>query len=177
MLVGRAPGVSLGAEGRRQAEALAERLAGVPLEAVYSSPLERARETAAPIAARLGLAVRAVEELTELDFGDWTGRTIGELAGSERWRLFNTFRSGTAAPNGEHMLEVQARMVRALERLRGAHPDGRVAVVGHGDPLKATLAHYLGVPLDLFQRIEIDPGSLSVVELADHGPRVLLVNG
>ncbi len=175
-MVGRMPGVHLSADGRRQAEMLADRLAGVPLGAIYSSPLERARETAAPIAARLGLELVEAAELDEFDFGDWTGRTLDELAGCERWRRFNAFRSGTRAPNGEHMLEAQARMVGLIERLRGGHPDGQVALVGHGDPIRSALAHYLGLHLDQMSRIEISPASLSVVAVGDDGAQVLLMN-
>lgn len=176
-LVGRADGVGLSAEGRRQADGLAEWLVATPPAALYSGPLERARETAAPIAARLGLRVEIADELDEVDFGDWTGRTFGELEGGDLWRRFNAFRSGTRSPNGEHMLEVQARVVGLIERLRGRHPGGRVGLVSHGDVIRAALLYYLGAPLDLVHRIEVGPASLSVVALGADGARVLLVNG
>lgn len=176
-LAGRMPGVSLNAAGRRAAERLAERLADVPFAAIYSSPLERARETAAPLAARHGLALRIEPALDEIDFGGWTGRALAELHGQEAWQRFNSFRSGTPIPSGERMLDVQARIVAAMQRLGERHPDGEVALVSHGDVLKSALAYHLGVPLDLFQRIEVAPASHSIVVLAAHGPKILLING
>jgi len=176
-IVGRAPGVRLSPEGAGQAEALAERLRASSIRALYSSPLERARETAALIGARLRLEVQIADELNEIDFGDWTNRTLPDLHEIEDWRRFNSFRSGSRIPNGESMLEVQDRMLRLLERLCAEHGDQAVALVSHGDVIKATLAHCLGVPLDLFQRIEISPASVSVVRIERHGPAVLLING
>jgi probable phosphomutase (TIGR03848 family) len=176
-IVGRSPGVGLSPEGVEVAEELAERLVGSSVRAIYSSPLERARRTAAAIGARLGLEARIADELNEIDFGDWTERAVIELNDSEQWRRFNRFRSGSRAPNGEAMIEVQARMLRLLERLCKVHPIEIIALVSHGDVIKATLAYFLGVPLDLFQRIEISPASLSIVRVERYGPRVLLVNG
>jgi broad specificity phosphatase PhoE len=176
-IVGRAPGVPLSPGGSRQAERLAERLESSSIRALYSSPLERARETAAAIAGRLRLEVAVAKELDEIEFGAWTNRTLAELRDLEQWRRFNFFRSGSAIPNGETMVEVQSRMLRLLERLRGTHPDRVVALVSHGDVIKATLAHYLGVPLDLFHRIEISPASVSIVRVESFGAEVLLVNG
>jgi probable phosphomutase (TIGR03848 family) len=176
-IVGRAPGIRLGPDGLRQAEALADRLDGSSIAALYSSPLERARGTAAPIACRLRLEVQIAEELNEIDFGEWTNRTLAELHDLEGWRWFNTFRSGSRIPGGETMVEVQERVLRLLERLCRVHPQQTVALISHGDVIKATLAYYLGVPLDLFQRIEIGPASVSIVRIERHGPEVLLVNG
>ncbi len=176
-IVGRSPGVGLNPAGVAAAAGLAERLARGSVRAIHSSPLERARDTAAALGDRLGLEVRIADELNEIDFGDWTGRDVVELYDSEEWRQFNRFRSGSRAPNGEAMIEVQARVLRLVERLCSVHPTGAVALVSHGDVIKAALAHYLGVPLDLFQRIEISPASLSIVRIDQHGPRVLLVNG
>ncbi len=176
VLVGRMPGVHLGDEGRRQVAVLAARLEHAPIEAIYCSPLERARETAEPIARRLGLEVELSEDLTEIDFGDWTGQRFEALIGLERWRLFNAFRSGTAPPNGEPMIKAQRRVVAMIERLRDRHPDGQVILVSHGDVIKGALAYWLGVPLDLFQRIEVDPGSLSTVEISVWEPRILRIN-
>jgi broad specificity phosphatase PhoE len=176
-IVGRAPGVPLSPGGSRQAERLAARLESSSIRALYSSPLERARETAAAIAGRLRLEVAVAKELDEIEFGAWTNRTLAELRDLEEWRRFNFFRSGSAIPNGETMVEVQSRMLRLLERLRGTHPDRVVALVSHGDVIKATLAHYLGVPLDLLHRIEISPASVSIVRVEPFGAEVLLVNG
>jgi probable phosphomutase (TIGR03848 family) len=176
-IAGRAPGIHLNDTGRAQATALAERLAAVPVAAVYSSPLERAQETAAPLAARQGKSVTIVPELVELDFGEWTGRTLAELHEAAGWREFNAFRSGTRIPGGELMSEVQSRAVGALERLARSHPDATVAAVSHGDVIRAILTYFLGMPLDLLQRIEIDPTSVSVLRLDRFGPAVLRMNG
>ena len=176
-IVGRSPGVHLNPEGVQQAQALARRLAGGALAALYTSPLERATQTAAAIGARLGLDARVAEELNEIDFGAWTGRTIAELDQIDAWRQFNIFRSSARIPDGETMVEVQARFLRLVERLTAAHQGQTVALVSHGDVIKAALAHYLGVHLDLFQRIEIAPASVSLVQLCPYGPKVLLVNG
>lgn len=176
ILAGRMPGVHLSAQGQTQAEALAQALSHLPITAVYSSPLERAQETAAPLARALGREVQICMEIQEMDFGEWTGAQFDTLAGDLHWSYFNTYRSGTGAPGGERMLEVQARMIAAVDCLRHAHPEEHIALIGHGDPIKAALAYFLGVHLDLFQRIEISPASVSAVEIADWGPRVLYVN-
>jgi broad specificity phosphatase PhoE len=176
-IVGRASGVRLSPEGARQAGRLAERLAGSCIGALYSSPLERALDTAAAIAAALRIEVQVAEELNEIEFGAWTNRTLLDLREAEEWRRFNQFRSSSLIPDGETMVEVQSRMLRLIERLCGAHPEQTVALVGHGDVIKAALAHYLGVPLDLFHRIEISPASVSIVRVERYGPEVMLVNG
>jgi probable phosphomutase (TIGR03848 family) len=175
-LTGRLPGVELNEQGRNEARALAARLSGVELAAIYTSPLERAQSTAQAIAHGRGLAPEVLLGLQEMDFGTWTGKTLHELAGAPDWQHFNSFRSGTRAPNGESMLEAQVRMVAALEQLREKHGNSRVALVSHGDPLRALLMHYLGTPLDLVHRIEVSPASLSVLELENHGVRLLRIN-
>jgi broad specificity phosphatase PhoE len=176
-IVGRAAGVPLSPEGVREAERLAERLEASSIGALYSSPMERARATAAPIALRLRLEVRIADELNEIDFGDWTNRTLADLDDLEEWRRFNVFRSSSRIPNGEAMIDVQGRMLRLIDRLCSLHPDQTVALISHCDVIKAALAHYLGVSLDLFQRIEISPASVSIVRIARYGPEVLLING
>jgi probable phosphomutase (TIGR03848 family) len=175
-VVGWMPNVHLNQKGQEQAERLAGRLAQVPIVAIYSSPLERAFETAAPIAKRLSLQISICEEIGEIQFGDWTGRNFQELDDMSKWKQFNLFRSGTRIPGGELMLEVQARIVVILEQLRERHPSDVVAVVSHGDVVKAAVAHYAGIHLDLFQRIEISPASVSVVVVNDYGPRILRIN-
>lgn len=175
-IAGRSPGVHLNAEGRAQADALAARLETAGLAAVYSSPLERARETAAPIARRAALDVSVADGLNEVDFGEWTGRTLRELDEAPGWKAFNTFRSGTPIPGGTTMAEVQARIVGELERIRRGHPNGRVAVVSHGDVLRAAVAYFIGVPIDLFQRLEIAPASVSGLALEPWGARLLFLN-
>ncbi len=175
-LAGWEEGVCLNAEGRGQAEALSSRLAGAPLAAVYSSPLERAVETAGAVARAHSLDVQSAEEFGEMRFGEWTGRTFDELDADPLWRRFNTFRSGTRPPGGETMLEVQARMLAGLERLRGRHADEAVAVVSHCDPIKSVIAYYAGAPLDLFLRLEISPASVSVVRLDESAVQILRLN-
>lgn len=175
-MAGRMPGVSLSSEGSAQAQRLADRLASLPIGAVYASPLERARETAQPLADALGLTIEIADQVNELDFGDWTGGTLEELSEIPEWRLFNSFRSGTRIPGGELMLEAQGRIVGFLERAARRHMEAHIAVVSHGDVIKSALAYYLGVSLDLFQRIEISPASVSIVELHLWGPRVLALN-
>jgi len=168
-IAGRTPGIHLNDAGRHQADALAERLAGVRLDAIYSSPLERARETAECLARRAALPIEVREELGELDFGAWTGMNFQQLASDDRWRRFNTMRGRTRIPGGELMLEVQARVVSLAELARERFPNGRVSFVTHADVLRGLLAHYLGIPLDLMQRFEIAPASVSVLELGtDH---------
>jgi probable phosphomutase (TIGR03848 family) len=177
-IAGRQPGICLNAEGKRQTEALANRLSGASLAGIYSSPLERALETAAPIAARLGLQVQIASGFNEIDFGEWTGRSLVELDQLPAWRAFNSFRSGTRIPGGEAMPEVLARALAELGRLRQAHPDPgtTLAVISHGDVLRTIIAHSLGVSLDLLHRIELSPASVSILELESYGPRVLLLN-
>jgi broad specificity phosphatase PhoE len=176
-IVGRAPGVELSADGLAETEQLAARLAPGSIEVLYSSPLQRARRTAEEIAGRLRLEVQLADELNELDFGDWTNQKLTDLHALEEWRQFNHFRSGSRIPNGEAMVEVQCRVLRLIERLCILHPAQMVGLVSHGDVIKATLAHYLGASLDLAQRIEISPASVSIVRIQPYGPQVLLVNG
>jgi probable phosphomutase (TIGR03848 family) len=175
-IAGRTPGVHLSPDGRVQAAQLAERLADVPLKAIYCSPLERTRETAQPIADRLGLPVQVCEELNELNYGDWSGQKLEDLRKLEKWQQFNSFRSGTRVPNGELMLETQARIIREMQCLRERHPDDYVALVSHGDVIKSAVAYCLGVHLDMFQRIEISTASVSVIAMSGYGPWVLCVN-
>ena len=147
-----------------------------PVVALVSSPMQRARETAAPIAARLGLAVAIEPDLDEIDFGDWTGRRFDELHPSGEWQRFNRLRSAAQIPGGETMLTAQARAVSAILRLHNAWPEGEIAVVSHGDIVKALLAYFLGVPLDLFRRIEIAPASRSIVRLNAAEVRIEAMN-
>lgn len=175
-LAGWLPDVHLNEEGRHQAEALAERLAAIPISAIYASPLERTRETAEPLARRLGLEVQLREALGEVRYGEWTGKSLEELAKLEAWRVVQLYPSGMRFPGGEALREMQARVVGELEALAAAHPRQIVAVFSHADVIKAALAHYLGLHLDLFQRIVIDPASVSVLALSAFGPRVLRVN-
>ena len=175
-LSGRTPGVPLNAEGRAQAQALAARLADVPINAIYSSPLERARQTAAPLAQQHQLEPIISDDFLEIDFGHWTNRTFQELAGEPAFQRFNSFRSHTRIPGGELMLEAQARIVAGLGRLCARHPGATVAVVSHADMLKAAVAYYAGIPLDLFQRLEISPASVSILEVFEETARIFTIN-
>jgi probable phosphomutase (TIGR03848 family) len=176
-LPGRAPGLHLSDDGHRQADAAAKRLARLPkLAAVYASPLERARETALPIARARGLAVRIERDLSELDIGEWTGLSIKRACRKPEWAIIQRHPSGFRFPGGESFLEMQARMTGALGRLVARHPGETIAAVSHADPIKAVVAHALGTPLDLFQRIVIAPASISAVLYRPEGPAVLTVN-
>jgi probable phosphomutase (TIGR03848 family) len=175
-ITGRLPGVHLNKTGQRQADDLPSRLKRWKIDAIYSSPLERALETAAPAARKLGLKVMMSEALSEVDFGEWSGRSLAELDQLPEWRLYNTFRSGTRAPGGELATEVQTRMVEQLTRYSRQHPDQIVGVFSHADAIRLALVHFLGMPIDLMHRIEIRPASISIVRLAEWGPQVLLLN-
>jgi probable phosphoglycerate mutase len=176
VLAGRAPGVRLSEAGRREAERLAGRLAGRAVHAVYTSPLERARETAEPIARRLGLEPCVAPGVTELDFALWSGRAIDGFADDATWRHFNAYRSGTRIPGGESMLEAQARAVDELLRLRARHDGETVVVVSHADVIRALLGHFAAVPMDLLLRFEISPASVTELELEEWGARIVCVN-
>jgi len=169
VLTGRMPGVPLNERGRAQAARLARYFAGRAVAAVVSSPSQRAQETAAPIAAALGLEVAMDAGLDEIDFGDWTGMTFEALQGAPGWQAWNQFRGTAPTPGGETMLEALGRALRCLARRGQAVPDGEVVLVSHQDVLRAVLAHSLGVPLDLMQRIELGAGSCSVLRVFGDG--------
>jgi broad specificity phosphatase PhoE len=175
-LAGRLAGLHLNDQGRAAAMALAESLAATPLTAICSSPLERAQETAAAIADRHGMPVETSQRLQEIDIGDWSGRTLQELAGDEHWRRYNEFRTGVRPPGGETTNEVQGRMVAEIEVWQNRQPDGLIALVGHGDPLKTAIAHFVGIPIDHLQRLEIAPASVSLLEIGGWGARLLGLN-
>jgi probable phosphoglycerate mutase len=176
LIGGRQPGIHLTPQGRQQAEALAERLAEEPIAHLFSSPLDRTRETARPVAERLSLEVHLADDLLELDFGQWTGCEFHDLQSDPHWKRFNAFRSGTRIPGGETMLEVQSRVVGLMERLRDRHPEEAIALVSHGDVIRSALCYWLAVPLDFFQRIEISLASVSILRVDKHGPLVLAMN-
>jgi len=177
VLPGRAPGLHLAAQGRREAEALAERLGRLKtVAAVYSSPLERARETAAAIARVRRLAVQLEPGLTECDVGRWGGIRLTELRKTPEWRLVQHYPSGFRFPGGESFTEMQARVTFAMAQLVARHPGRTVVAVSHADPIKAAVAHALGLHLDFLQRIVISPGSVTAVAYGTDGPVVLTVN-
>lgn len=175
-LYGRGRGVHLSERGREQALAVARRLVALPVEAVYSSPLERCMETAEPIAAALGLTVRTDDDFVETDIGAWTGKTFAQVRRARLWRRIVAVPSSGRFPAGEALAEVQARAVAALETIAERHPRRPVVVVSHGDPIRLALAHYAGLHMDLFQRLEVIPASVSVVTTGDRGPRLARLN-
>lgn len=177
VLPGRAPGLHLSDAGRAQAEAAAARLATLgTVAALYVSPLERTRETAAPIARALGLRPRVARGLLECDFGEWTGRKLAELRKLPEWATVQSAPSTFRFPGGESFPEMQARICGEIDRIVAAHPGERVVCVSHADPIKAAVAHAQGVHLDLFQRTVVSPCSLSVVIHGAGHPVVLAVN-
>lgn len=176
-LGGWTPGVGLSEEGRRQAGATAERLAGAPLAAVHTSPLDRTRETAAILAAPHDLQPQVDKGVGEVDYGEWTDEPLGELRERELWPAIQHTPSRVAFPGGETIRGAQARAVDAVERLAGEHPEEVIAVVSHADIIKATVAHFVGMPLDVFQRLVVSPASVTVLALPDGGvPRLLRFN-
>jgi broad specificity phosphatase PhoE len=175
-IAGRQADVHLNAAGVAQAKQLTTQLDGVRLDAVFSSSLARARETAGPLAERKNLELRIDERLAEIDYGDWTGRTLDDLRHDHAWGRFNSLRSVSRVPSGELMLEVQARAVSAAEAIREEHPDGTCAVVSHGDVIRGLVAHFAGIPLDLFLRLEIAPASVSVVTISEGWIGIRCVN-
>jgi probable phosphomutase (TIGR03848 family) len=175
-LAGWTPEVHLNDEGRAQVETLVQRLAEVPLGAVYSSPLERAMETATPLARSHGLTVQVREGLGETRYGAWTGKSLKELKDDKLWPVVQVYPGGARFPGGESMREVQTRMVVVLDAIRDAHPEETVAIVSHSDPIGMAVAHYAGLPLDLFQRLTISPASITAFSFTTFGPRLLCLN-
>jgi probable phosphomutase (TIGR03848 family) len=177
LLPGRAKGLHLSDDGRKQAEAVAERLGALPkVDAVYASPLERTRETAAPIAKQRGLRVRTNRGLIEVDIGEWTGWELKKAAKTDEWKTVQKRPSAFRFPGGESFLEMQSRMVDAIERIRAEYPGGTIVAVSHADPIKAAAADAVGTPLDLFQRIVISPCSVTAILYGDSSPLALTVN-
>jgi probable phosphoglycerate mutase len=180
-LPGRAKGLHLADSGRKQAELAAERIAalaagGRTVDAVYASPLERTRETAAPIAAAVGQKVQIDRGLLECDFGEWTGAELKTLMKLPEWGTVQRAPSTFRFPGGESFTEMQTRMTNAVDKLRRAHPGGVIVCVSHADPIKAAVAQAMGTHLDLFQRIVISPCSVSAIAYTSGAPAVLTVN-
>lgn len=176
VLTGRMPGVSLSPEGTAEAAALAARFRGTDVAAVLSSPVQRARETAAPIAEAVGLEMIVEPGLDEIDFGDWTGCDFAALEGQPAWHAWNQHRSTARCPAGETMPAAQARAVAAMLRAGERYAGRQIVLVSHQDVLKAVLAHVLGLSLDHLARFSLDPASRSVVTLFADGARADAVN-
>ena len=176
-LPGRAPGLHLADKGRDQAEVAASRIAPLKnVDAVYASPLERTRETAAPIGKAVGTRVKIDKGLLECDFGAWTGRELKDLNKLPEWSTVQRYPSGFRFPDGESFPEMQTRIVSCLGTLAARHPGKTIVTVSHADPIKAAVAHALGTHLDLFQRIVISPCSITAILYTAGGPAVLTTN-
>lgn len=176
-LAGWLSGVHLNEAGHQQAQAAAQRLAALPVKAVYSSPLTRCVETATYIADTHRLAVQHLDEIGEVQYGEWEGKKIKKLAQEPLWRAVQFYPSRARFPGGEALREVQSRAIQALEELAATHEKELIVVVSHADVIRLLLAHYLGVHLDLFQRLVISPASVSIISLSSDGVvRVLRMN-
>jgi broad specificity phosphatase PhoE len=176
IIAGRTIGIGLSPKGRAETAAVGERLVREKIDALYASPLDRTRETAAILADRLDLPVGIREDVNEVDFGEWTGLTFDQVRADKRWLPWQSCRSIAAIPGGESWRQVQDRTVGALFDLRRHHPEGTVVVVTHGDVIRAALLFVLGMPLDLYSRIEIGTGSISTVRIEENQIRVPALN-
>jgi broad specificity phosphatase PhoE len=172
VLVGRMSGIYLDRTGERQAERLADLLAARDIRVLQSSPRERARDTAAPIAAQTGVPIEVAEAADEIDLGAWTGQAFEDLASDDGWQRWNNARSTARPPEGESMQEVQVRIVDHLERLHASYPGERVAIVSHAEVIRAAVLHYSGLSLDAFSQIQIPPASISTLLIGGGEGRV-----
>jgi len=177
-MAGRIPGVHLNERGQKQAQALGEALKDVPIKAIYSSPLERAMETAAPIANTRKLQIIHEPDLMDTDIGSWQGKSLKVLRLTKVWSVVQNAPSRFRFPEGESFMESQARYVSALERMIKKHNKSQdiVAVVFHADPIKLAVSHFLGLPLDHFQRLSCDTGSLTALYVSESGANLLKLN-
>ncbi len=179
VLPGRAPGLHLSDRGREQAEQAAARIAALGADriaAVYASPMERTRQTAAPIARAVGRRVRVHDGLNECDFGRWTGRRLSDLRRRRDWKQVQRSPSSFRFPDGESFAEMQTRMTDAVQALAARHAGETVVAVSHADTIKAAVSHASGAHLDMFQRIVVSPCSITAILYGDDGPLVLAVN-
>ncbi len=176
-LAGRLPGVELNERGRKQAEELGKAFTDVPLAAVYSSPLERAMQTAAPIAKARGLKVIPTPGLLEADVGEWQGKSVRRLALSKYWRVVQNAPSRARHPGGESFVETQTRIASALDAICAKHKDRDIlACIFHGDPIKLAIAYYIGLPLDHFQRLACETGSVSMLAVGASSAQLVWLN-
>jgi probable phosphomutase (TIGR03848 family) len=177
LFAGRLPGVHLNKNGLAQADQLAEALGDAPIRAIYSSPLERAMETAKPLADRRRLRVQKAAGLLETDVGSWQGKSVRRLARTSYWRIVQQAPSRAGHPNGETFLQTQQRVVTAIDAICSKHkPRDLVACFLHADPIKLAVAHYLGLPLDHFQRLACDPASVTMLAIGAGSARLIWIN-
>jgi len=176
-LAGWTPGVHLNLDGQQQAQAIGERLASIPVAALYSSPLERTVETAEAIGSHHPeLTIQTLEALGEIRYGDWQGAKLNKLRREALWQTVQVYPSRVQFPGGESIRQAQARAVDALESLVLKHPNQRIVVVSHSDVIKLIVAHYIGAHIDFYQRIEISPASLTILRLGSDRPYIICVN-
>jgi probable phosphomutase (TIGR03848 family) len=176
-LAGRLPGVNLNERGRKQAEELGKAFAEIPIAAIYSSPLERAVQTAEPIATVRGLRIVQEPGLLESNVGDWQGKSIGRLALTKYWKIVQSAPSRARHPGGESFMQTQTRIVSTLEVICAKHRDrDMVACIFHSDPIKLAVAHYLGLPLDHFQRLGCDTGSVTMLAVGSSSAHLIWLN-
>jgi len=175
-LWGRTPGICLNEKGELQAERLADHFRNIELDAIYSSPLERAVQTATAIARPMNLEVKQNAAANEMNFGEWSGKTFEELHNDERWRQFNSHRSLTMVPGGESFREVQNRIVKEIEELALHHGKAQVAIVSHADVIRAAVAYFAAIPIDMIERFEISPCSVSVLAVDPDNATLLAIN-
>lgn len=175
-LWGRTPGISLNETGKFQAQQLAERFRGIMLQAIHSSPIERAVETAETLASTTNLKVHQNPAFNEINFGDWTGKSFDVLSGDECWRSFNSQRQLTKIPGGESFIEVQNRAVAELYSLRSQNDNANIAIISHADVIRAAVGYFASIPINWLQRIEVSPCSVSVIAVDNDNARLLTIN-
>jgi probable phosphoglycerate mutase len=176
MLSGRLPGIDLTDEGVAQARRAGERLAALPVAKVYASPIERTMQTAAEVARPHSLEVAVCDGVIEAEYGEWSGQKLSDLAKTDEWKVVQAAPSRASFPGGESLREMQARVVAALDALVAAHRHETIVVVSHADPIKAAIAHYTGVHLDLFQRLHVSPASITVFDFHPFGVMLVKYN-
>jgi probable phosphomutase (TIGR03848 family) len=177
LLPGHIAGIHLNKNGQHQAQLLSEKLSGAPIKAIFSSPLERALETAEPLALALKLQVTPLAGLLELDCGDWQGLSVKKLSRQKIWQPVQKYPSLFKFPGGESFLDCQYRTVQAIESLRSNYSaSDLIACFSHADPIKQVLAFYLGLSLDNFQRLTVSPASVSALHIGENGSQLLMLN-
>jgi len=177
LLAGRQPGVNLNEKGRQQAQTIAEKLSTAPLKAIYSSPLERAMQTAEPLSQALNLPIITRPGLIETDVGEWSGQSWKKLARTKAWRTVQFMPSIFRFPGGETLAECQRRMCQELQALAELHESkDLIACFSHADPIRLAVAYFIGQPLDMFQRLSVSPGSITALHLGETSSRLLTLN-
>jgi len=175
-IAGRTPGVHLNSAGREQAQRVADRLMPEGIQRIVCSPMERCRETALPLSSRINVPIEISDAVIEVNFGDYNGKMLKELEVLPEWKKWNSNRSLMHLPNGENIGQIQARMVQEILRLRRESAGQKIAIFSHGDPLRSIVCYFLGVSLDIMSRVEINPGSISVVTVFENDVRINLLN-